>query len=195
MRSDYKHYQNRGQPGDRIFVTTTVLDFVEVFKDPYLAELAAQQLFDAHSSTGAALHAFVVMSRHLHFLTTLPPNHNGSQFMRLFKSMSARSILPLVSADVRHGFDAQKGLNQRQFWKLGFRSYVILRNEEFYQKLRYIHLNPVRAGICELPHEHRWSSARLIENERWFREEGINYEEWSRYAPKAVRSRPSTVSS
>ena len=36
-----------------------------------------------------------------------------------------------------------------------------IRNEEqFVQKLRYVHRNPVKAGLCEHPEDWEWSSFR-----------------------------------
>jgi putative transposase len=31
---------------------------------------------------------------------------------------------------------------------------------EFVEKLRYLHRNPVKAGLCNLPEDWRWSSFR-----------------------------------
>ncbi len=185
-RSEYKHYQNRGQPGERIFVSTTVLDFVEVFKSPKLADLFTEMLFESHQSAGAILHGFVVMSHHVHFLTTLPPNQDAPRFVGALKSQSARAIRPKIDPAIERAFDARRGLDGRMFWQRSFRSYTILRNEDFEQKPRYIHLNPVLAGLCEYPEQYRWSSACFIEAQLWFADESIRYEDWLRLAPALV---------
>jgi hypothetical protein len=78
--------------------------------------------------------------------------------MRRVKSNSARRIRPRLDAATEGGFDQQRGLNERVFWQRSFRSIVILGPEMFRQKIRYTHLNPVRAGYCELLEEYRWSS-------------------------------------
>ena len=37
----------------------------------------------------------------------------------------------------------------------------LLNESMFKQKLEYIHYNPVRAGLCNLPEEYYYSSARF----------------------------------
>jgi hypothetical protein len=50
-----------------------------------------------------------------------------------------------------------------QFWERNPLS-IELRNHAVYrQKLDYIHLNPVRAGLCKYPEEYLYSSARFYE--------------------------------
>jgi hypothetical protein len=53
------------------------------------------------------------------------------------------------------------GPGSRRGWAL---TWVIIRNvrdeREFVEKLRYIHRNPVKAGLCKLPEDWRWSSFR-----------------------------------
>lgn len=34
VRSGYKHYRNLSEPGDTVFITSTVLDFVYAFTSP-----------------------------------------------------------------------------------------------------------------------------------------------------------------
>jgi len=45
-------------------------------------------------------------------------------------------------------------------WQDGFHPEVITSNQFFYQKLKYIHDNPVEAALAELPEQYPCSSAR-----------------------------------
>jgi hypothetical protein len=54
-----------------------------------------------------------------------------------------------------------------QFWERNALSVELRTHEVFLQKLKYIHLNPVRAGLCVLPAQYKYSSA-------WFYETGID---------------------
>ena len=42
----------------------------------------------------------------------------------------------------------------------------------YQQKLNYIHNNPVKAGLCELPEEYKYSSAKFYE---------LNINDWNFY--------------
>ena len=63
-------YENRGQPGDLIFATTTCLDFVHAFCPEPARDLMALSLLDDFRRYNAILSAFVVMPHHIHFVAT-----------------------------------------------------------------------------------------------------------------------------
>jgi putative transposase len=179
----YKHYVNRLAPTDSAFVTTTVLDFVPVFADPGVADLAVKELFAAHETESAPLHSFVVMRHHIHFLCQLPDHLDVSAFVRRVKSKMARSIRPLLSPKREAGFDQQRGLNDRVFWQRSFRCFGISSVEVFRQKVTYVHWNPVKAEVCGAPEEYRWSSACIWHAGLWDEVKGVSLADWERCRP------------
>ena len=48
------------------------------------------------------------------------------------------------------------------FWEAGYHGEEIRTKPFFESKMRYIHLNPVRAGIVEKEEEYMWSSCGTI---------------------------------
>lgn len=157
----YSHYRNPGEAGEFVFVTTTCLDFVHAFADHALADLmAASLLWDCHGYS-AKLFAFVVMPHHVHAVIRLPEGIDCRDFMRRVKANSARRLIPRLGAALRSELKHQRSLNQRVFWMRSFRSLHLRTNKVFRAKLRYVHQNPVRAGLAEKPGDYRWSSARL----------------------------------
>ena len=55
----------------------------------------------------------------------------------------------------------QKGFqDKKKFWMQRFDDEVIRNREMFLTKLRYIHNNPVKAGLVENPEDYKYSSAR-----------------------------------
>ena len=44
------------------------------------------------------------------------------------------------------------------FWQKRYYDYNIRDRHQFVEKLRYIHRNPVKRGLCERPEEWQWSS-------------------------------------
>jgi hypothetical protein len=50
-----------------------------------------------------------------------------------------------------------------QFWERNPLSIELRTPEVFIQKLEYIHWNPVKAGLCVLPEEYKYSSAKFHE--------------------------------
>ena len=181
--SDYKHWKNHGQPGQSVFVTSTALDFVHAFAPYKLRDLMAASLLDDCRKTSTIVHAFVVMPHHIHFLGFLT-TCDSSNLVQRIKSNSAKRILPLLPQRLQRGFDQQRGLNRRTFWKDGFRGPVVTSAAGFQQRIRYTHFNPVKANLCEAPSEYRWSSAWAYEAGLWSEESGLDLSELIRnYAP------------
>lgn len=100
-----------------------------------------------------ALHAWVIMANHLHLLVT-DERMQLSVWVRRLKQATAcrlrsecRESLPLSA---RHGpFWLKGGGHDRTIWSW----------QEYWAKVRYIHLNPVRAGLCRRAEDWEWSSA------------------------------------
>jgi hypothetical protein len=62
-----------------------------------------------------------------------------------------------VGGPLKPGF----GLSGEQhFWQKRYYDFNIRDYPQFVEKLRYIHRNPVKAGLCERPEDWEWSSFR-----------------------------------
>jgi REP element-mobilizing transposase RayT len=48
----------------------------------------------------------------------------------------------------------------QHFWQKRYYDFNIRNYAQFVEKLRYIHRNPVKAGLCERPEDWEWSSFR-----------------------------------
>ena len=70
----------------------------------------------------------------------------------------------------------QIGLNGRSFWKRSFRFTVLATPKVFWQKVRYTHLNPVRAGYRDREEDYPWSSKRFWEAGLWSEDAGLDAE-------------------
>ena len=63
-----------------------------------------------------------------------------------------RKAAPLLGANL--------GAPSGAFWQKRYYDRNVRDEREFVEKLRYIHRNPVKAGLCMLPEDWRWSSFR-----------------------------------
>ncbi|HTQ10911.1 MAG TPA: transposase [Fimbriimonadaceae bacterium] len=170
-----RHYRNPVDPGVCVFATTAVLDYVPVFFQDRLARIAIRELVRMHAKHEAKLHAFVLMPEHLHLLSTMPRHMNSIQFVGDLKSKMADAILPHLDEATQAGFAMQIGLGRRVFWKRSFRAFEVEGDDVFWQKVQYIHLNPVRRGLVTYAEDYRWSSARLFLAGKWRGKEGLSF--------------------
>lgn len=160
--SRYRHYRNYGRDGDVVYITTTCLDFAHLLRRPEMKDLILYRLAHNHIHYGSVLHAFVIMSNHIHLISRVPDGASSSWFVQRLKTNTARELAPLLTSDERAELRYQAGLDGRRFWKRGFDSLVIEKEKTFWQKVIYIHDNPVRASLVPRMEDYRWSSARLF---------------------------------
>jgi putative transposase len=150
-----------------------VLDFVHAFKRAEMKDAMVDFVYAECRRSRTTLHAYVVMSHHIHLLVTLHGDMTVSRFMQKFKERSSKELSTLLKGDELQAFDVQRGLNRSTFWKSGFRSISANNHKIFIQKRNYIHMNPVRAGLVALPWEYRWSSSSLLVGGFWTPEGGL----------------------
>lgn len=111
--------------------------------EDYLSYLEWLQEY-AHDS-GCAVHAYVLMTNHVHLLLTPFTLTSAGTMM---KRLGQRYVQYVNRTYKRSG----------TLWEGRFRSCIVGQDDYFLLCQRYIELNPVRAGIVEHPGEYRWSS-------------------------------------
>src|SRR5690606_29525958 len=141
-----------------------------IFQSPAIAaEVCAA--FDRARATGNFLiFAYVIMPDHTHVITD--PSRKMSDILRYLNGVSARFVLKYLNVSGYEPSLAKLRVQERdrghkhsvyEHHPNGFR---ITGEESLWQKVNYLHLNPVRAGLVEHPDDYRYSSSRL-----WHRRE------------------------
>jgi len=103
-------------------------------------------LLDEHAAAHACqVHAYVLMSNHVHLLLT-PGDEWGVS--RMMKAIGERYVRYFNRAHRRTG----------TLWEGRFRSSIVDSQSYLFTCQRYIELNPVRAGLVSHPAEYPWSS-------------------------------------
>ena len=107
------------------------------------------------------LYGFVIMSNHIHLIWQPLCHFTHEQVRSSFLKFTARQLL--ISA-TKQSFSDEYAVNLRdrkyQIWKRDSLGKEISGSRFFQQKLNYIHQNPVRSGLCVLPEDYWFSSAR-----------------------------------
>jgi putative transposase len=101
-------------------------------------------LAERHS---CAVHAYVLMTNHVHLLMS-PVSVDG--ISKLMKQLSQRYVQYFNRAYGRRG----------TLWEGRYRSGFVQSQDYLLRCCRYIELNPVRAGIVRHPRDYSWSSYR-----------------------------------
>src|SRR5438045_4194622 len=148
------------------YVTAVTFKRVPIFRNDYACELFVESLTETRSHCTFKLIAYVVMPDHVHLILN-PLARNISEVMRRLKSSSTRRILDWLRED-RFAASLQKleldipqsRSHSHALWQKGFSSIDLWSPRFILQKLSYVHLNPIRARLCDHPAEWRWSSYR-----------------------------------
>lgn len=92
-----------------------------------------------------AVHAYVLMTNHVHLLLS-PVREDGPSL--LMKHLGQRYVQYINKTYRRSG----------TLWEGRFRSSIVQERGYLLRCYRYIELNPVRAGMVRHPRDYRWSS-------------------------------------
>ena len=102
-------------------------------------------LVDAADKHGLDIHAYVWMTNHIHLLAT--PEKEDS-ISKVFQSVGRKCVQYFNFTYKRSG----------TLWEGRYRATVVDSERYLLTLMRYIELNPVRAGMVEHPRDYPWSS-------------------------------------
>ena len=148
------------------YTTSVCYRRVRVFRSERACDLFIEALAETRRRLPLKLIGYVVMPDHTHLILN-PVNCDISVVMNSLKSTAARKIIDWLRRS-NHSLSLrklaletpQKRGHTHSLWQKDFSSIDLWTPRFISQKLNYIHLNPVRAGLCKHPAEWKWSSYR-----------------------------------
>jgi len=120
---------------------------------------------------GLLLHGWCIMSNHVH-LAVSAKNNNLSNVLRDFKKFTSKQIIKAIQNNqyesrkdwmltiFKNAGEANSRNSEFQFWRQDNQPMEIYSPKFVFQKLSYIHNNPVEAGLVEKPEHYLYSSAK-----------------------------------
>jgi len=121
-----------------LLVTTNTIKRNPLFRNAAYAREAIEVLYRMQELRPFFLFGFVIMPDHCHLLLLVPAPEKISTVMNRWKMGVAHSI----------------GIGP--IWQSHFDARTV---DDASEALRYIHNNPMKAGIVETPEQYPWSSA------------------------------------
>lgn len=106
-------------------------------------------LRDAADEHSVVLHAYALMTNHVHLLVTPRVAYGVS---RMLQSVGARFVRHVNKTQDRRG----------TLWEGRYRACLVAEDRHLLAACRYIDLNPVRAGMVAHPDDYPWSSYRAL---------------------------------
>lgn len=151
------------------FMTLSIVYWIDVFTRRRYRDIAIDSLRHCQKNKGLIIYGYVIMSNHLHLMAS--SETNLSDTLRDFKKFTSKKIIESLQDEPEsrrkwmlnlfvYAAKQHKRNTTYQFWTHDNHPIEIYTHEFMLQKLKYIHDNPVRAGIVESPEDYLYSSAR-----------------------------------
>ncbi|MDQ5880243.1 MAG: REP-associated tyrosine transposase, partial [Pseudomonadota bacterium] len=116
-----------------------------IFANDEDCQFFKEVLLDAAVRYGLAIHAYVLMTNHIHLLA-LP--ESAESLPKTLQSVGRRYVQYFNYRYKRTG----------TLWEGRYRATVVDAEKYLFECMRYIELNPVRAGMVAHPRNYPWSS-------------------------------------
>ncbi|MES2426335.1 MAG: transposase [Bacteroidota bacterium] len=153
------------------YMTFTIVGWIDVFSRQSYRDVVIDSLKYCQKNKGLHLHAYVIMSNHIHLIVSVDEGHTISDFVRDCKKFTAKQILDDIENNTTesrrdwmlHQFKYYASRHSRnehyQLWQHE-NHFVELSSPAFMQqKIDYIHENPVKAGLVYRAEDYVYSSA------------------------------------
>jgi putative transposase len=166
--------------------STTVPCSVTGWMDLFARQVYRDMVLDSwrycQAHKGFQVHAYTIMSNHLHLIASCKPPFRLEEVMRDWKAFTARQVITYLQDKTKpesrrelllqlfgHFAAGRKEKQNYQVWQHDNHPIELYSEHVVSQKLDYIHLNAVRAGYVDRPEDWRYSSAPFygITREGW----------------------------
>ena len=152
-----RKWSNQNLPGALHFVTGNLLDRNPIFKRDDCCQTFIKVCSDLLKEWPCKLIAYVLMPDHIHMVVN-PRDGRIKEFIGRLKGVSAMSIVDsceeinfkMTSDDVH------------QIWQESFKATPLWSAWMIWQKINYIHANPVKARLVTSSRDYPWSSFRAF---------------------------------
>ena len=150
-----------------IFVTTTIVGWIPVFSERYIATEALCLFENLRTELKMIVYGYVLMPSHLHAIVEFSRRGGISVFMRKWKSKTANDVRNFCETEHPEWIERFRRSAERynltqfqtfQVWQPRFDEKAIRDDSEFIAKLNYMHGNPLKHNLVDDCQDYPYSS-------------------------------------
>ena len=153
----FKHmarkWSNLNLPGALHFITGNFFNRQPVFSQERCCQSFVETYSELAKEWPCKLIAYVLMPDHLHMIVN-PRDGRIKEFTGKLKGVSAGSIIN-SAVGINFKLDSE---GFHQVWQESFKAQPLWSSWMIWQKINYIHANPVKAHLVASAKDYRWSS-------------------------------------
>ena len=170
MSNKYKYGSDRHPH----FITYTVVQWIDFFIREEYRNIIIKALQHYQKERGLEIYGYCIMTSHIHLIIRAGENDRFHDITRDFKGYTSKAFRKILE-DEKTNYESRKSwmlwmmkrvgirnANNKdfQFWQQDSHPIELWSDEVFFQKLNYIHMNPVLSGFVTEPEHWAYSSAR-----------------------------------
>ncbi len=147
------------------YITCTVVGWIDVFTRKNHKDAIIDSLNYCITHKGLNLYAYCLMTNHLHLIVNCDAPFELKDVIRDFKRHTARSIIDQIKNEpesrrewMLREFEKKESIGY-QFWQSGSHAIELYSERFIWNKINYIHNNPVVAGFVNDAVDWKYSSA------------------------------------
>jgi REP element-mobilizing transposase RayT len=153
------------------FITFAVVNWIDVFTREAYVQILLDSLKFCIEKKGLKLHAWVIMSNHVHLIASAQEGIKLADIMRDMKKFTSQRIIAAIEENqqesrkdwllwmFKRAGAKNKNNDTYQFWQQDNHPIELSTNQMMDERLNYLHTNPVKAGIVWEPQHYKYSSA------------------------------------
>lgn len=154
------------------FFTATCLSWQPLLRPDDRKQILTDSLRYMVNDGRIWVYGFVIMPNHIHLMWRRQDTWLTRNTEQIFLKFTAQQIkfriLETAPAELQD-YKSTQADRQFQFWERRSFKATMYNRRVAAQKLHYIHYNPVKAGLCDVPENYPFSSYRYYE---------LNEDEW-----------------
>ena len=152
------------------YITMTVVGWLDVFTRKNHRDVLIESLKYCQKEKGLIIYAYVIMSNHIHMIVQTSEPHQIKDTIRDFKKFTSKKILFQIQNEpesrrewmlkiFEDEAEQSKKHKSYKFWQVGNHAIEVYSLKFSWDKINYIHNNPVKAGFVNESYHWKYSSA------------------------------------
>ena len=146
------------------FFTATIQEWKHLLKEDKYKNIITDTLKFLVTEGNVTINGFVIMPNHMHIIWQAKANNDLQKIQKSFIKHTSKEFKKLLAIDNNlQAYEVNAIDRKYNFWQRDSLNIELFTAAVFQQKLNYIHYNPVKANLCNLPEDYYFSSALFYE--------------------------------
>ncbi|MDX9769985.1 MAG: transposase [Bacteroidales bacterium] len=168
MSRNYKFHN----PDGVYFVSFAVVEWIDVFTRNDYKDILIESLEFCQREKGMEIFAWCIMTNHVHLVFRSINGQKPELLLGDFKRFTSKAVVNAIRENQRESrkewllerfkraAEESSNVNSYQLWQHNNKPIEIWSNKVIFEKISYVHNNPVEEGLVYYPQDYVYSSAR-----------------------------------